>query len=329
MTIKIAIASFAHVHAQGYLRILRQMPGVQVLCADPDGYVEDFEGADFVRSFDEMFAWEPDAVVVCNENARHRQLVEAAAAHGCHVLCEKPLATTVEDGEAMVKACKEAGVILMTAYPVRFAPQYQDLQGWTSEGLLGQMITAWGANNGRIPVGTRKWFTDPELSGGGALVDHVVHVADLLDGLVGGELPASVQANTNQILHSEKPEVAAETGGMVTLTYPSGFTAVIDCSWSQPDDAPVWGGLNLEVLTSSGKVWIDPFAQRVDGFSQLTKQPLWESYGENLDELMLATFIEGIISGVAPQPDGEAGLRTTKIMCAAMESAKTGVPVKL
>ncbi len=59
-----------------------------------------------------------DAVVIGSENVRHRELTEMAASAGKHVLCEKPLATTVADGEAMIAACKSAGVQLMTAFPV-------------------------------------------------------------------------------------------------------------------------------------------------------------------------------------------------------------------
>jgi predicted dehydrogenase len=61
-----------------------------------------------------------DAVVITAENVRHAELTKAAAAKGVAVLCEKPLATTVEDGEAMIDACKAAGVPLMTAFPCRF-----------------------------------------------------------------------------------------------------------------------------------------------------------------------------------------------------------------
>lgn len=80
-------------------------------------------GVAYVDTYDEAFAWKPDAVVIAAENSRHRALVERAAAAGVHVLCEKPLATTVEDAIAMRDACETAGVLLMVAYPVRFSPR--------------------------------------------------------------------------------------------------------------------------------------------------------------------------------------------------------------
>ncbi|MFD0514984.1 Gfo/Idh/MocA family oxidoreductase [Streptomyces aureus] len=98
---KVGVLSFAHVHAGGFARLLDGMEGVEVLAADPDtdlaapGEVRGREFADrlgvaYADSYEELFAWGPDKVVVCSENVRHRPLVELAAAHGVDVLCEKP-----------------------------------------------------------------------------------------------------------------------------------------------------------------------------------------------------------------------------------------------
>lgn len=188
MTLKVAIASFAHTHAASYAWLLGQMPDVEVLSADPDGAAApdagprgaEFAaelGVPYVDSYDELFAWGPDAVVVTSENAGHRALVERAAAAGAHVLCEKPLATEVADGEAMLAACAAAGSILMIAYPVRFAPSYLRLRAMVEAGRLGDVFAVLGTNNGKIPYDSRQWFTDATLAGGGALVDHTVHCA--------------------------------------------------------------------------------------------------------------------------------------------------------
>lgn len=340
--LKVGLLSFAHVHALGYARLLRDWPGVDLLTVDP---CEDQVPADEVRgerlalelgvpyvdTYEELFAWGPDAVVVCAENARHCELVKMAASYGCDVLCEKPLATSIEDGEAMVEACASAGVFLMVAYPVRFSPHFQILRSALKDGLLGTPQMALGTNNGKIPVGERAWFTNPELSGGGALVDHVVHVADLLDVLMGGVLPAAVRAVTNRVLHAEKSQVEVETGAVVSLKYPNGFCATIDSSWSQPDDAPTWGGLTLRVFGSKGIGHIAPFDDHIDVFTQTGDFPhaLHLGFGEDLDRLMLRAFLDGARTGVGPQPDGEVGLRTLRIVCAAQESARTGQVVQV
>ena len=342
MTTRIALASFAHVHAASYAELLRDRPDVELLtCDEPlapygDGEVRGAElaaslGVDYVSTYEELFAWEPDGVIVCAENSLHRPLTERAAAVGASVLCEKPLATTVADAEAMIRACQDAGVFLMTAYPVRFAPQFQALRNVADAGELGELLAATGTNNGKIPVDARAWFTDPEFSGGGALVDHVVHVADLMDVLLGEQRARRVWATTNQILHRDKPGVpdGVETGGIVTVEYEGGLQLSIDCSWSQPDSAPVWGGLSLEVIGTGGLARIEPFASRLDGFSEKEGATLWVDYGTDLDADLLGAFIQGLRTGVAPQPDGRVGLRTLEIVCAAQESARSGQVVTL
>ncbi len=332
---RIGLLSFAHVHAATYASLLRDRPGIELLCADPDGAtapvgevrgraLADELGVPYADSYDDLFAWGPDAVIVCSENTRHRDLVVRAAAEGAHVLCEKPLATTIADGEAMIAACRDAGVFLMTAYPVRFSPQFRALQAIATNGGLGRLLLATGTNNGQIPVGARAWFTDPELSGGGAMADHIVHVADLLDALLDGQQATTVRAVANRVLHADKPQVRAETGGLVSITYPGGLNATIDCSWSQPDHAETWGGLTLDVIGTEAAISIDPFAQHVSGFTETKRGGVWLGYGTDLDREMLDAFLDGVRTGVAPQPDGEVGLRTLRIVVAAQQSAATG-----
>ncbi|MFI7064773.1 Gfo/Idh/MocA family protein [Kribbella sp. NPDC050124] len=344
---KVAIASFAHTHASSYASLLGAMPDVDVLTADPDGASApdagprgaEFaakHGVAYVDSYDELFDWGPDAVVVTSENAYHRELVERAAAVGAHVLCEKPLATEVADGEAMLAACAEAGSILMVAYPVRFAPSYLRLRASVEAGKLGAVFAVLGTNNGKIPYDQRQWFTDAELAGGGALVDHTVHCADLIDGLTGGASATRVYAAANHILHQDKG-VKVETGGLVTITYDNGLLATIDCSWSVPDNGPTWGGVSLQVTGTNGSVEIEPFLPHVGGTD--ASGEVYLAIGGNLDESMLHTFlhavresgpaVRGATPAVVPQPDGAVGLRTLRIVDAARRSAVSGQPVDL
>src|SRR5699024_11010297 len=115
----------------------------------------------------------------------------------------------------------------------------------------------------------------------------------------------------------------AETGGLVTLTYATGMVATIDCSWSQPADAPTWGGLTLQAVGTGGQLEIDAFAQHVGGPGQ------WHAYGVNTDELLLEAFLGAVREGRAVEPSGEVGLRTVRVVAAAQESVRTGQPVAL
>lgn len=328
--LRIAVLSFAHTHALSYVAALKEMPGVELIAADPDGASAPDDaprgaalaaelGVDYVDTYEEAFAWRPDAVVVAAENSRHRALVEQAAAAGAHVLCEKPLATTVEDAEAMRAACDRAGVVLMVAYPVRFAPSFRDAFAQLRSGRLGRVLGVTGANNGKLPQ-DRAWFTDPELAGGGALVDHVVHCADLLDELL-GERARTVRAVSNGTLYADR-ELAVETGGVVTLQYPSGVVASIDCSWSWPLSSPTWGGLTLQIVAERGTVTVSPFAQGVAGHD--AHGETWDPVGADLDALLLAEFVSAVREGRTPQPDAGVGVRTVEIVKAAQASAARG-----
>ena len=201
---------------------------------------------------------------------------------------------------------------------MHFAPEVTALRAAISDGSLGEVVGLTGTNNGKLPAG-RDWFTDVELAGGGAMVDHTVHIAEILDSVFGP--PATVHAVTNRILYAERAGEGAETGGLVTLTYDSGLIATIDCSWSQPADAPTWGGLRLQALGTGGQLQIDAFAQHVGGHDQ------WLPYGTNTDALLLDAFLDAVRAGEAVDPTGEVGLRTVAVVAAAQESVRTGQPV--
>ena len=330
MSLRVAILSFAHGHAVSYASVLRDRADVELLTTDPEGWgpgrgaalALDL-GVPYAGDYDAVFEWRPDAVIITTENARHAELAERAALAGIHVLCEKPLATRTADAERILAAAARGGARVMTAYPVRFSVAFAELRRRVAAGELGRVLAVHGANNGKLPR-DRNWFTDPRLAGGGALVDHVVHCAELFDALLGTE-PLRVRAVVNDILH---PEVggSVETGGFVTLHYPDGVIGTIDCSWSWPETSPTWGGLVLEVTGTRGTIRVDPFSQHLAGFD--ARGPVWADTGDDLDRAMIDEFLDAITAHRAPQPDGQVGLRTLRVVAAAQRSVLAGgVPV--
>lgn len=331
-TVKIGLLSFAHTHAETYAALLGARDDVELVTCDPGPHPDGEQrgadaaaawGVEHVASVEELLARGLDAVVVASENARHRELVELALDAGCHVLCEKPLATSREDARAMRAAVERSGRFLMVAYPVRFSSAFGQLRDQVAGGGLGQLLSVRGANNGKLPS-SRSWFTDPALAGGGALVDHVVHLADLLDVLTGGQRALTVSAVGNSLLH---PGAAAETAGLVAVTYPGGLVATIDCSWSKPESAASWGGLSLTAAGTRGTVSADVFGPKVRGLASSSGLPVELAYGADLDEAMLETFVGAVRTGSAPQPDLEVGARTLALVLAAQESYRTGETV--
>ncbi|HZC27823.1 MAG TPA: Gfo/Idh/MocA family oxidoreductase [Actinopolymorphaceae bacterium] len=329
--LKIGIMSFAHLHGAGYASLLANRPDIELRAADENAErgkpIADRFGISFTPSYAELLDWRPDGIVVCSENSGHRVLVEQAAAAGAHVLCEKPLATSLADGRSMIAACEAAGVILMTAFPVRFATPVVALERLAREGGLGKVLGIAGTNAGTMPGG---WFVDPELAGGGAVMDHTVHVADLMRWILGSEA-VEVYAQVNRLLY---PDLPVETAGTIAVTFADGTVATIDCSWSRPKAYPTWGGVTLELVGEKGVASTDAFAQTVtsyvDGPGRTGGQDVrWVPWGANADAGMLEAFVAGIRDGKSPHPDGWDGYRATEIAFGAYRSVATGQPVRL
>jgi predicted dehydrogenase len=325
--VKIAVISFAHVHATAYLQLLAQREDVDVVGCDPGHastpgrgrQLAHESGAEYVETLEEVLAWGADAVVVAAENNQHRRYTEWAAEHGLHVLCEKPLATTVADARAMIDACQAGGVRLMVAYPARFAPAFVQLRAAVASGELGDIRAAHGSNPGKSPVGLREWFGDPEQSGGGAIMDHTVHLADLLDELFDGALPLEVYADANSLLFED---LAVESAGLVSVRYEGDRVATIECGWTQPQANPAWGGLDLTVIGDAAVVEFDAFPPSGAGY--VDGAPTLLSSGPDLDALLLDEFIAAIRDDRTPQPDGWSALRSLAVVEAAYASWRTG-----
>ena len=293
---KIGILSFAHLHAESYAHALNVMPGVEFMgIADDDAargksFARDYETR-FYPSYDALLADQPDGVIVCSENVRHRPLVELAAQAGVHVLCEKPLATTLSDGQAMLDACRQAGVVLMTAFPMRFSAPVLEIKSLLATGQLGRLLACSATNQGQNPKRYRDWFVDKTLAGGGSVFDHTVHLADILRWYLDSEV-VEVYAQTNHIIHRDAVEV--ETGGLLMLTFADGAFASIDCSWSRPLNYPTWGGLTFDLICEKGVVNVDGFSQHLISYSNRSQTPSWIPWGSDSDQAMIGEFLSAI-----------------------------------
>jgi predicted dehydrogenase len=328
---KIGILSFAHHHAEAYIQNLPLLPGVEIIgLADDDRQRGERMAWQFKArlfdSYEALLAARPDGVVICSENNTHRPLVEMAAGAKVHVLSEKPLATTLNDARAIVEACNRAGVKLMTAFPMRFSTPLLEVKARLDAGDLGQVYCFNATNQGQMPRKHRDWFVDKELAGGGAVMDHTVHLADLMRWYLGSEI-VEVYAQTNHIFHAD--EVDVETGGLLMLTFANGVFATIDCSWNKPPYYPTWGGLTFELVTERGAVMVDAFKQNLTVYRHDLQRPAWAYWGSDANQAMLAEFVAALREDRPPRVTGMDGYRAVEATLAAYESAKSGQPVRL
>ena len=321
---KIGILSFAHFHAETYAALLAEMNGVELVGLSDDDVERGVAAArqhktTFYADYRDLIHSGLDAVLICSENVRHREHAEAAAAAGLHILCEKPLATNLADSKAIVAVCRQADVKLMTAFPMRFSPQLVQLKTQIDAGDFGTIRCLNGVNQGQLPKQYRTWFVDEELAGGGALMDHVVHLADIYNWLFGDDIRA-VYAQANHILAAD--DVAVESGGLVMITYADGLFATIDCSWSKPGNYPTWGGLKIEMISDRGLTIVDGFSQNLDIYQQRPDAHGWLPWGSDNNRAMLAEFVSAIREDREPAVTGEDGHFALQIVDAAYRSAR-------
>jgi len=329
--LRIGILSFAHHHGEAYISNLRHMEGVELLgVADDDlSRGEKIAGqneARFFPSYEALLEAKPDGVIICTENNRHRPFVEMAAAHGIHVLCEKPIATTLEDARAIVEACDKAGVLLMTAFPMRFSTPLLEIKARLDNGDFGDVYCFNGTNQGELPTKYRAWFVDPELAGGGAIMDHTVHLVDIMRWFTGSEVD-TMYARSNRIFHANEVEV--ETGALEMLTFENGVFATIDASWSRPQYWPTWGGLTFEMVTQRGAVLVDAFRQNLNVYRHDWQRSNWAYWGSDMNHAMVSDFAAAIRENRPPRVTGVDGLRAVEAMLAAYESVRTGQTVQV
>ncbi|PZE20507.1 Gfo/Idh/MocA family protein [Paenibacillus xerothermodurans] len=323
---KIGIISFAHMHAYSYAKALQRMEGVELAGIADDNrergekYAAEF-GTRFYADYKQLLDEDLDGVIVTSENARHKEHVVAAAAAGRHVLCEKPIATTVKDAKEMIDACRRNNVLLQIAFPVRFNTSVIRAKEIVASGSLGTILAMRGTNRGQNPGG---WFIDPDLAGGGAVMDHTVHVVDIMRWLTGSDV-AEVYAEIDHRV-SDTP---IDDTGILSMTFDNGVIATLDCSWNRNRTYPTWGDVTLEIIGTEGTLSIDAFKQKIDVHSD--DRGFQHAYwGDDMDAGLVRDFVLSIRDGKTEASiTGEDGMRALEVALGAYESAKRVDPVRL
>jgi myo-inositol 2-dehydrogenase/D-chiro-inositol 1-dehydrogenase len=186
-------------------------------------------------------------------------------------------------------------------------------------GEIGEIIAMKGTNRGTMPRG---WFLDPALSGGGALLDHTVHVMDLMHWFTGSKAK-QVYAHSETLFH----EVDIDDAGMVHVEFENGVFAVLDPSWSRSASFPTWGDVTLEVIGTKGVLSIDAFAQKNEVYSDSQGKGRWSYWGDHMDAGLVDSFITALKEQREVPITGMDGYLSAKVAIAAYESARLGQPV--
>jgi predicted dehydrogenase len=326
--IRIGMLSAAHGHAHSYAACLRSIDGVELVgVADEDSercsaFAERYKIRAF-SSAEALLAAGLDGVVICAANLHHRPLTELAAQHTRHILCEKPIATTLADAEAMIAACERTGAKLQIAFPVRFAAPVQRMRALLQSGALGQIYSLKTTNHGQMPGG---WFVDRALSGGGAVIDHTVHVIDLLRWFFDAEVDEVYAEVGVDLLHDG---LGIDDAGMLSFTLSNGIYGTLDTSWSRPTAFPTWGDVTIEVVAERGWARLDAFKQQLAVYSNHANKSQWVGWGGNMDLGLMRDFVAMIAEGREPSISGRDGLKALEVALAAYQSAAQRMPIKI
>ena len=288
----------------------------------------------------EMLAGEElDAVSVVTPDALHADVTIRCAEAGLHVLCEKPLATTIEDCEAMITAARQNDVHLMVDWHNRWNPPFYAAWEAARNGELGDVRYIYYRLSDTIYVPTKMlpWASDSSVMM--FLGSHSIDTACWLMG-------ANVRSVTCRRQEGVLTGMGIDTADLYVtlLDFDNGAVAVIENSWILPQSAPALVDHRAEIIGSKGVVHLDPqyngaitkYTERTpEGFPELSMPDMFGGPRVQGKQVGFASrsidhFVECIRDGKTPITSGNDGLINTRIILAAEESAaRGGVPVRI
>jgi len=269
-----------------------------------------------------------DILDICVPTHLHREMTEQAAQAGKHVICEKPMALTVEDAQAMINACETAGVHLYIAHVVRFISQYRLAKQSIDAGDIGKPGVIRLTRAGYQPrKKTDNWFVDESRSGG-MMLDLMVHDYDYAR-WIGGD----VERVYAKSVRGTTPDAPGDYA-LVSLRFRDGAIAHIEGGWAYP---PGFFRTSMDIAGTDGVIeYQSDDAQSL--YTHLANPPQVEAdevavpaakAADSPFTAQLRNFYNAIVHDETPIVTAEEALKALEVGLAAIESTKTGQPVLL
>ena len=263
---------------------------------------------------------QPDAVSICTPNYLHAPQTIRALEAGAHVLCEKPMATTLADAEAMRKAAEWTGRVLYIGFNHRFIGKFNLAKRLLDGGEYGRLLTA------RIALGhgmyerlSRMWFGQRELSGGGTLIDNGVHMIDMLR-WYGGRV-TEISAQAHRLLATEGD---VEDNAIAVMRLADGGIASLQCSWTWPPRYTLLFSMICEHGT------LDLSGDEVVSFKTGDEAPrTLETPALDPNAEQVRAFLAAVQGDQPPFVTPDDGIAAVRVALGAYESSATGRTVPL
>ena len=272
-----------------------------------------------------------DVVDICIPNDLHCQVVLDAAKAGKHIIIEKPLCVTLEEADQMVEACQKAGVLLMYAEELLFAPKYVRIKKLIDEGAVGEPFLA--KQSEEHPGPHAPWFWDVNRSGGGVMMDMGCHSIEYTRWVLGKPKIKSVTAFMGTYVHQAK--TMGEDHSYAIIEYEGDKLAMIENSWAKgggvDDRCEVYGkrghtradllrGSSLLTYSEDGYGYAVEKAGTTQGYTFTMFEEVW-NYGFPQE---MQHFTNCVLGKEICMETGEDGREVLKIMYAAYQSAGEG-----
>ena len=274
-----------------------------------------------------------DAVSVCTANSSHKVLTVEALNNGKHVLCEKPMATTVTECLQMIEAAKVSRKTLMIGHSQRFMPAHLKVKEILKSGSVGRLLsfrTTWGHRGPEAwsaDKGKNTWFFRKNDSAMGAMGDIGIHKVDLLRWLMDDEIE-EVQAILATVDKRDENNdlIAVDDNAVCLLKSRSGIIGTLSASWTY-----YGGDDNSTVLYCTNgtiKIYDDldypVVVTRRNGDNEYYEVGKVEGSSGIID-----SFLYGINNGQPPEISGEEGLVALKVVLACMEASEKGTRIRI
>lgn len=325
--LRVAMLSFAHVHADGYARQVQAHPEATIQCIwdDDEGRGQSAAarfGVPYERDLDAVLRRDDvDAVLINAPTSQHTELLLAACEARKHIFTEKALTVSTADADRVVAAVRESGVQCVVSLPSRCAPDTLFIKDVLDRGLVGR-VTLMRARIAHMAAldkwfsGGSAWFGDAALAGGGALFDLGCHTVDVLRWF-GGE-PESVIAT----VQNSTGAYDIDDNSAIVVTFKSGALGILDTSWVQrsgPSPLEIYGTegfVGRGMAPASGLV-LSSTQLGVEGYVLPSKLP--KALPTPLEQ-----WVGASLHGTPATIGAEDGRNLTQLLEATYESARSG-----